>query len=163
MNLKLADLELQTLRQFSSLLKRVSPRALSARERETLGQVLRVLQSEASEIKLPEADFTEKDLEFIDLVRGQKVPADLIAVLKDTMLSVIENPSKGKKYSGDIFTGTFSKMLPPVSGKVFISKLIIRRKYRLIYAYGPGLPRPVFLEFDHRKDVYKHKHIGTSS
>lgn len=107
--------------------------------------------------------FTESDLHFLEKVRADKVHPEVVQSLRGAMRALIENPYRGRPFTDTVYAELFTSRLPEHSGKVLIFKMIVRRKYRLIYAYGGSLDRPLFLAFEHRKDIYKHVGFGNSS
>lgn len=111
----------------------------------------------------PYYHFTEAELRFLDKARADKVHPEVVQSLRGTMRALIENPNRGKPFTDTVYAELFTSRLPEHSGKVLIFKMIVRRKYRLIYAYGGSLSRPLFLAFEHRKDIYKHVGFGNSS
>jgi hypothetical protein len=107
--------------------------------------------------------FTEADLHFLDRTRADKVHPEVVQSLKVAMRVIVENPSRGVPFTDTVYAELFKSRLPEHSGKVLIFKMIVRRKYRLIYAYGGSVERPLFIAFEHRKDIYKHVGFGHSS
>ncbi|NBV29393.1 hypothetical protein EBS02_10370, partial [bacterium] len=110
-----------------------------------------------------EVVFSEEDLSFLDRMEKDKSTFQFLDLIKEEMYLIIKNPLIGTRYVGSNYGLAFRKELPENAGNALILKRKVRRKYRLIYAYGGNLSRPYFIEFDHRKDVYKHRQVGTSS
>lgn len=134
-----------------------APQALAVRE------LIAYLDGYSQSEQEPQYHFTEADLLFIEKAREDRVHPEVIQSLKGTMRVVVENPTRGRPFTDTLYADLFVSRLPEHSGKVLIFKMIVRRKYRLIYAYGGSVTRPLFLAFEHRKDIYKHVGFGNSS
>lgn len=126
-----------------------------------LDQKSAFLSEEVPELELP--TLADEDLKFLQEMKASKLHPEILQSLRQAMESVITNPNRGMPFPDCIYSGLFKNKMPEHTGKALIFKLHVRLKYRLIYAYGGSLERPVFLDFNHRKDIYKHAGFGYSS
>lgn len=105
----------------------------------------------------------DEDLKFVQEMRAKKFHPEIISAMCQAMEAVLANPNHGKAFSDCLYASLFKSKMPDYTGKAFIFKVNVRLRYRLIYACGGSLERPVFLDFNHRKDIYKHAGFGQSS
>jgi len=116
---------------------------------------------------LSPSSFSTSDLIFIQGVKNRKIHPEIILAMKKSMASIISNPQKGSHLADSKYANLFREKfgIPEgvEEGRIFIMKACVRLRYRLIYAYGGTIKRPLFLAFDHRKDIYKHVGFGNTS
>jgi len=143
---------------------------MSPDEATAVRSMLAKLRGIAPEIDAPVDDFefTEQELQFIETMKCRKISKHIIEFLIRTMKAVILNPQKGTRLTDSVHAEPFRCKLRKVMGprfsqKIFIYKTNLPEHHRLIYSYGPGLARPVFLDFAGRKDIYKHNGFGKTS
>lgn len=158
---------IDALHRFQVALLRIRKSKMTLGQRNSLQKILHSLNSRAKdldeEISLGPnlVKFNEAELSFIEAQKSKKIPSDIIRALEDAMEQVILNPKDGVRFIYRNFSASFARDIPDFSGKVAVFKVEIRRVYRLIYGFGGSLQRPYFIDFDHRKDIYKHRGHGT--
>lgn len=166
-NLLAASQRFETrLAQLRARIDKLDPETLT--EVRSLLVKLRGANTESVEQHL-EDGLTQEERQFVQRMRERRIPKHIIEFLIKTMLAVILDPrTKGTRLTDDVHAGAFSCKLRKAMGarysqKVHIYKTNLPENYRLVYSHGPGLSRPVFLDFATRKDIYKHNGFGKTT
>jgi len=160
--------ELEAYQSLQSALARLKTNKITNTQTQAIRDLLHLLDTRPPNLgQQPNSThlvtLNDEELKFLSVMKEEKLHPEILSALRHVLEEVISNPMRGKPLSGSIYASLFRNKIPTHTGKVLICKVIVRLRYRLIYAYGGSLTRPVFLEFNHRKDIYKHAGFGQSS
>lgn len=154
----------EELEAFRKVREALSLDSLTADKASAVRELVSLLSSGSEDDSEEQSLFNSDDLSFIEEVKATKMHPDMVDALVKTMTQVILKKQRGTPLVDDIYSQLFiHRLLGDNSSKVVIYKLIVRRKYRLIYSISSRSDRPNFLAFDHRKDIYKHVGLRSAS